>query len=315
MFKKGGVRVDWFDGVQKAVDYIEDNITKDLSCEEIAKKAFSSRFHFQRSFSIVTGYTIGAYIRNRRLTLAGMELKKGAISVLAAAVKYGYDSPDAFSKAFLKFHGVLPSQAANPISNLKIFHPLKVKRYGESDFTTNFRIEEKPRKILIGYKQHFSGVPFGAERAAQEEKMFVSTRGKQWLLRGAAADYYTDYCIIQNADDFGYDFYIANELNAWTRRNLYNKEITGVDFMESMHFEEICIPKQTYVIFETSPRAQPIEEYIEIREKLVCNWMANTEYQFANAPELALIHWRSPDDKENRTVEIYIPIEKKSAKN
>ncbi len=307
--------MDWFDSVQKAIQYMEDNITKDLSYEEIAKQAFSSCFHFQRSFRIISGYTVGEYIRARRLTLAGMDLREGHIRVIEAAVKYGYDSPDAFSKAFFKFHGVLPSAASSPLSNLKIFHPLKIKRRTEPDFTTAFRIEEKPQMVLVGYKRHFSGVPFGTERAAQEEEMFVSTRGKQWFLRGAAVDYYTDYCIIKNTDDFGYDFYIANELNAWTRRNLYNKEITGVAFMESLALEEICIPKQTYVIFQTQPCAHPMEESLEIRRKLVCDWMANADYQFADAPELALIHWRSPDDKENRTVEIYIPIEKQSAKN
>ncbi len=301
--------MDWINGIQKAVDYIEDHLTDNISYDEIAKQSFSSTFHFQRVFSILCGYTLGEYIRKRRLTLAGKELLLGDQKIIDVALKYGYENPDSFSRAFLKFHGINPSEVKGESVFLRSFLPLNLKISLEGGEIMDYRVKEKDCMLLVGYKQRFSGVPFGKQRAEQEEKMFTTTRAKQWLLRGASSDYYTDYCIIQNIDDSGYDFFIANELNEWTRENLYNKEVTGVDFMLEMGFEEIEIPKQKYVVFETKHCSHPIEEYINIRQNLVSDWMPSSGYQFANSPELALLHWRPIADKSNRFVEMWIPIE------
>ena len=103
--------MDWITGMQRALDYIEDNITEKLDYEEIAKRCYSSSYHFQRLFGLLSGYTLGEYIRRRRLSLAGMELATQKIRVIDAAVKYGYDSPDSFAKAFVRFHGITPSAA------------------------------------------------------------------------------------------------------------------------------------------------------------------------------------------------------------
>lgn len=302
--------MDWITGIQKSIDYIEAHLTESIDYEEIAKQSYASSFHFQRTFSILCGYTLGEYIRNRRLTLAGMELSLGNKKVIDIAFKYGYESPDSFSRAFTKFHGVTPSEVQKKNVPLRSFPPLKIKITLEGGKTMQYAIKEKPEMILFGYKQHFTGVPFGSQRALQEEKMFTTTRAKQWLLRGASSDYYTDYCIIKNIDDNGYNFYIANMLNDWTRKNIYNQDVTGVDFMTKMDFEEIIIPKQKYVVFETQRSRQPVEEYINIRQNLVTDWMPSSGYQFANAPELALLHWRPKEDKNNRFIEIWIPIEK-----
>ena len=96
--------MDWIIGMQKAIDYIEEHITEEIDYEMVAQQSFSSSFHFQRVFSILCGYTLGEYIRCRRLSLAGAELALGKIKVIDAAVKYGYDSPDSFGRAFQKFH-------------------------------------------------------------------------------------------------------------------------------------------------------------------------------------------------------------------
>ena len=75
--------MDWIIGIQKAIDHIEENLTREIDYEKIAAEGFSSSYHFQRVFHILCGYTIGEYIRMRRLSLAGEELtkskKKGTI--------------------------------------------------------------------------------------------------------------------------------------------------------------------------------------------------------------------------------------------
>ena len=111
--------MEWITGIQRAIDYIEEHITEELDYEAIARESFSSSFHFQRMFSILCGYTLGEYIRSRRMTLAGIALATGSERVIDVALRYGYDSPDSFAKAFCKFHGITPSQARSEGAKLK----------------------------------------------------------------------------------------------------------------------------------------------------------------------------------------------------
>ena len=108
----------WAEGIQSAVHYIEDNLTEDLQIGDIAAKAYVSPFHFQRIFSALCGFTVGEYIRNRRLAFAAQELSADNAKVIDIAVKYGYDSPDSFARAFTKLHGISPSAAKEKGANL-----------------------------------------------------------------------------------------------------------------------------------------------------------------------------------------------------
>lgn len=175
--------MDWITGLQKAIYYIEDHLFEEIDYETVAAQSFSSSYHFQRVFSILCGFTIGEYIRNRRLSLAGTELATSDAKVIDVALKYGYESPDSFSKAFKQFHDVLPSQVKKHGSSLKSFSPLVLKISLEGGKEMNYRIEEKPEMILTGYKARFTGVPKGENREKQESKLFETTRAKQWLLR------------------------------------------------------------------------------------------------------------------------------------
>ncbi len=146
--------MDWISGLQNALDYIEENITENLDYSEIAKRAYSSSFHFQRVFAIICGYSLGDYIRFRRLSLAGSELACGNIKVIDAALKYGYDSPESFSRAFAAFHGVTPS-AAKRGANLKSFSRLSVKLILHGGTKMDYRIENKDEFKVVLRKKRF----------------------------------------------------------------------------------------------------------------------------------------------------------------
>ncbi|MBQ8210574.1 MAG: AraC family transcriptional regulator [Clostridia bacterium] len=141
--------MDWIIGIQRAIDYIEDNLTEVIDYEEVAKQCYSSSYHFQRVFSILCGFTLGEYIRNRRLTLAGRELATTNAKVIDVAIKYGYESPDSFAKAFQKFHGILPSQARSNGSNLKSFSRLTVKITLSGGNIMDYKIVEKEAFDII----------------------------------------------------------------------------------------------------------------------------------------------------------------------
>ena len=103
--------MDWVTGIQNAINYVEEHLTDEIDMELVAKKAACSEFYFQRIFGVLCGVTLGDYIRNRRLTLAGNELCVSDTKVIDVALKYGYESPESFTRAFTKFHGITPSEA------------------------------------------------------------------------------------------------------------------------------------------------------------------------------------------------------------
>lgn len=98
--------MDWFTGIQNVINYVEEHLTEEIDYEEVAKEAACSNFYFQRIFGILCGISLGDYIRNRRLTLAGSELSVSDDKVIDIALKYGYESPESFARAFSRFHGV-----------------------------------------------------------------------------------------------------------------------------------------------------------------------------------------------------------------
>lgn len=299
--------MDWITGMQKAIDYIERNITLDIDYEEISKQSFSSSYHFQRVFSILCGYTLGEYIRNRRLTLAGAELASGDVKVIDVALKYGYESPDSFAKAFFKFHGITPSAAREPGAILRSFARLSIKISLEGGTVMDYRIEEKPNLIFTGYKKHFTGVP--GERFEQEENFYIHTRANQYLLKGMAIDPVIEYCIMTDFDDDGYDFYIANILPDYMREHIEDDAVLGKE--EAKRFENTLIPAHTYAVFATEPAKFPTRLHLPLRKRIITEWLPSSDYILSDAPEISVIHWyRKPDD-EKRYIELWIPVEKK----
>lgn len=147
--------MEWIQGIQNAIHYIEDNITEELDFEEIAKKAYISSFHFQRGFSYLCGFTLGEYIRNRRLTLAGIEISTGNAKIIDTALKYGYDSPDSFTKAFTRFHGISPSSARKDGASLKSFAPLKIIFKLEGGNVMDYKIKKKESFKVVGIIREF----------------------------------------------------------------------------------------------------------------------------------------------------------------
>ena len=135
--------MDWITGLQNAINYIEDHLTEEINYDKVAKEAACSSFYFQRIFGILCEISLGEYIRNRRLTLAGNELNASDIKVIDIALKYGYESPESFARAFSKFHGITPSEAKKNGSKLKSFSRLSVKITLSGGSMMDYKIVEK----------------------------------------------------------------------------------------------------------------------------------------------------------------------------
>lgn len=147
--------MDIASGMQNAIDYIENHLDDDIDYNRLAQKACMSNFYFQRMFSALCGYTVGDYIRFRRLTLAGIELSNSDIRVIDAALKYGYNSPEGFSRAFARFHGISPSAVKVNPGNLKTFSRLYVNIILRGGTMENYKIVKKEAfNVLEKVEQH-----------------------------------------------------------------------------------------------------------------------------------------------------------------
>ena len=189
---------DWIEGFQESIDYVEANITQELDIEKVAQKAALSLFYYQRIFGALCGMTVGDYIRARRMTLAAQELAGSEVKVIEVAMKYGYDSPDSFAKAFQRFHGITPSQAKEPGAKLKSCSPMHIKISLEGGNMLDYQIVEKAQFTIVGVRREFNSdtsyqeVPkFWDEWMEQGEKRSImGTFGACLDMRGKLFDYW-----------------------------------------------------------------------------------------------------------------------------
>ncbi|MGE7672748.1 AraC family transcriptional regulator [Lysinibacillus sp. NPDC094403] len=148
--------MSWIESIQKAINYIEEHLLDDITMEQIAREVNSSVFHFQRTFSILTDMSIADYIRRRRLTLAAQELINTEQKVIELAYKYGYDSPEAFTKAFRKQHHVTPSEARKKQGQLQSYNRLVIQVSLKGAEPMKYKIVEKEKFQVVGVKRTYN---------------------------------------------------------------------------------------------------------------------------------------------------------------
>lgn len=115
--------MEWLNKMNEALDYIESNLEGKIDYNEVARIACSSLTRFQRMFNFMTDMTIGDYVRRRKMSLAAEDLKNTGIKVIDLAAKYGYESPEAFTRAFLSFHG-MPPTVVRKLGISKTYQPI-----------------------------------------------------------------------------------------------------------------------------------------------------------------------------------------------
>jgi len=148
--------MEWMEMISEAIQYIEQHITDELTIDMVASHVNVSPFYFQKGFAMLCGITVSEYIRNRRLALAGNDIATGDEKIIEIAMKYGYVSPDSFTRAFTRFHGVTPTAARKEKVMLKSFAPLHIKLSLEGGYIMEYRIEKKEAFTVIANAKTFS---------------------------------------------------------------------------------------------------------------------------------------------------------------
>ncbi|MDR0272236.1 MAG: AraC family transcriptional regulator [Clostridiales bacterium] len=278
--------MNWLQGIQNAVCYIEDNITEELNYDEIARCAYVSSFHFQRAFGILCGFTLGEYIRNRRLTLAGMELSSGC-KVIDAAAKCGYDSPDSFTKAFTRFHGISPSSAKKEGANLKSVAPLKIKFKLEGGNVMDYKIEAKEAFTVIGSVREFNGDTSYQEIPKFWGEHFSSGNGKH----------------IMGMFGIGFDSDETKKFNYMIADCIEGKGELPAEFIKKE------IPAKTWAIFPIKG-AMP-NALQEVNTKIWSEWVPNCREYVIDGDICIEMYSEGDPNSADYYSEIWIPVKKK----
>lgn len=147
--------MEWITCIKSAISYIEDHLLDIKSPEEAADYVHLSPMYLQRGFQILTGYSIGEYIRNRRLYHSALELAEGQVKIIDIAYKYGYETPESFTKAFTRFHGATPSAVRKDRCLIKAFQPLRITIVMQGGEKMDFTVEKMTGFKVIGFAREF----------------------------------------------------------------------------------------------------------------------------------------------------------------
>ena len=138
------------EAMNRAMVYIEANLDGEIDFRQVERLALCSEYHFRRTFSFLAGISLSEYIRRRRLTLAAFDLIHSDARVLDTAIKYGYGSADAFSRAFAALHGVTPREARAAGPSLKAFPRMTFQITVQGVSEMNYRIVDKEGFAIVG---------------------------------------------------------------------------------------------------------------------------------------------------------------------
>jgi AraC family transcriptional regulator len=290
--------MDSLKSMNEALKYIEENLTNDIDFKEVAKIALCSEYHFQRMFSFLAGVTLSEYIRRRRLTLAAFELQDGQIKVIDLAMKYGYSSPDSFTRAFQNLHGITPSEARNKDKLLKAFPPMTFRLSIRGGNMMDYRIVEKEGFSIIGIMKR---VPIIFEGENQEITKMWKSLDKETINRLKDISNVEPLGLIQADINFsegrmaekgGLDHYIGVATNKECPKG----------------FTELKVSPSTWAVFET---VGPFPETLQQTwGRIFSEWLPTSNYEIVEGPEILWtedFNIKSPGFKS----EIWIPIAKK----
>ena len=285
--------MEWSECISRAISYIEDHITEELTIKDIAKAAMVSPYYFQKGFAMLCGFTVGEYIKKRRLAIAGMELITTDRKIIDIALQYGYDSPDGFTRAFTRFHGVTPTSVRKGEAMIKSFAALKIKLSLEGGFTVDYKIVEKDQFTVIGVSKVFQ---------YDEAETGVHQMWKEYYESGKSNIVSSTYGISID------DQMEGNEFEYLIGDNYQPEEQIAEGFVTRV------IPKSVWVVF-ASKGANP-QSIQEVHGKIFTEWLPNCkDYEIASGYHIEMYddpaEYKKGTQDENYYCEIWIPVRRK----
>lgn len=298
---KGGHKMDSLKRMNDAVDYIEANLINTIDYKQVAKLAYCSEYHFKRMFSFLAGISLSEYIRRRRLTLAAFELKDEEAKVIDIALKYGYHSPDSFTKAFQNLHGLTPTEARDHGRYLKAYPRMTFRLSIHGGIEMNYRIEEKASFSIVGLKKRVPIIFHGVNPEIAAMWKSLSEERMDQLKE------------LSNVEPIGM-------IQASTSFSEGRMEEKGeLDHYIGVATTKVCpatfvklhVPASTWAVFEA---IGPFPETLQSTwGRIYSEWFPSSNYEQVEGPEIL---WNENSDIHSPTFksEIWVPVKTKSVK-
>jgi len=281
-----------------ALAYVEDNLGDEIDWQQVERLALCSEYHFRRMFSYLAGVPLSEYVRRRRLTLAAFDLQHSEVSVIDTAVKYGYSSPDAFTRAFAALHGITPTEARTTGQPLKAYPRLTFQLTIRGASEMNYRIEEKAAFGIVGLMKRvklvYEGVnpEIAAMWASLDENTIATLKA------------------LSNVEPRGF---ISASTN-FSEGRLEGSELDHYIGVATTHptpdnLTRLAVPAATWAVFES---VGPFPETLQnIWGRIYAEWFPSSGYEQAQGPEML---WNADKDVQSPTFrsEIWIPVKKQS---
>lgn len=261
--------MEWLKNLSSAIEYIEENLDKEISAEAAARIACCSTYYFQRMFSYVTGISLSEYIRRRRMSQAAFELQRTDKKVLDIALKYGYTSPTAFNRAFQSVHGITPAAAKNKGITLNAYPPIRFSVKITGGDAMSYHIAEKESIRIVGIRTPLT-------QDMEENQRIVPDFWKRTL----QGEQYAAICQLANGNPEGIlgisacqdpeniFYYIAAATNKETPPGMYEYEI----------------PAATWAIFDNDGYFK--ENVQNVFRRFYTEWLLFSGYEYANLPDI-----------------------------
>ncbi|HPJ21388.1 MAG TPA: helix-turn-helix domain-containing protein [Clostridia bacterium] len=295
--------MNWFERMNKSIDYIEGNLTGYVDKKFLAGITLCSEFHYHRIFSMTTGMTLGEYIRNRRMSQAADDLIRTNERVIDVALKYGYESPEAFTRAFRQFHGITPTQTRKPGAYLRTFPRISFMITLKGEKSLDYRIEEREAFTVYGVERLF---PIDDETNSREIPVFWNEVWESGRADALFASGYAEW-------DTG-----ALPLNAMCD----GREVEAGKFSYLIHvlkgknsdtegFTEINVPASKWAILKSPEYVADEKESVEIIQehfkRVYSDWLPNTGFTMISGYDMEL-YYDTPDGTKSY-MEVWLRVE------
>lgn len=277
--------MEWMQRLNQSIEYMEEHITEELDYEKVAQVANCPSYYFQQMFLYMTNMTLREYIRRRRLSLAAVELQKDSGKVIDIAIKYRYESPTAFTRAFKSFHGVVPSALKTENRPMQAFPPIQFHVSMDGGQPLKFRVEEKAAFRVVGIS-----CPLNAELTQNFER--IPTIWDTVLSDGTLAK----LSALQERKPQGLLGISIHHTESWKYMIAVRSD------RQADVFEEYLIPACKWAIFEGQGTNHSLQE---LEKRVITEWLPTSGYTYANSPDIEVYNKADP---KNTVYEYWIPI-------
>ena len=242
------------------IEYIESNLCEKISYNKLSKILGVNEYTMHRIFLFVTNYTVADYIRKRRLSMSALDLLDGKEKIIDIAIKYNYESSQAFSRAFKSMMGFNPSEINSNQNNIKFFSKYELINKDITD-EFNYHIEKNVEFNLyaISMKTTVSDCHNQAPLFWKNNLNAIKGKSEFGLLE------YDKTCSVDSAI-----YYIASKEMFENSKKLHLKPsnylVFECDYIDSTFLYEYCskiyrtiIPNMEYELVDLPD----IEEYLD----------------------------------------------------